>query len=1142
MSLLQLAYVIAWRRIVAAWKLELAVFLGITLAVALLASGVVYSDLVAEAALRRSLQEATPEDANFLVRVFNDLDDPSVVSPRSSIYQRSNEFVGRRVFTPLQPYLEERREQLLETATFFFEGHPQLAGPDRARPRGKFQYLRGLQEPGRGELVQGRWPWSEPGGRSVSQNEPLEVALDALGAGLLQLGVGQEMWVYPASGATEPVAARVKVKIVGVFRRVNPDDEFWYSTQGVFSYRDDQWTIVPLFTAEDTILGPVARIYPGLYTNVTWVFYLDRDGVRAGEVAHLQQTILQVEHEVRADLERSSYDLRLGRVLEQYEEQLLLARIPLFLMLFLVTGILVYYLSLVAGLVVRSRSSEIAMLKSRGCTTRQVGLMVLVEALVLAVPALVLGVLLALGTARILGSLFFSPAGGAELAPMSLSLRPLLLGGGGALLAVAVLTTSSLVAARRSIVEYHQAGARPPSTTFIHRYYLDLLLLALIGLLWWQVRTRGSFLVRPLGAGASAGGLELDLSLMLGPVLGLLAVGLLVMRVLPVGWALLARGAEPLGQAWLVHGLKRLSRDPVPPGSLVVLLMLATTLGVIGSTFSATLARSQQDRARYAAGADLRIQHDGDRAARSPLPTAGELVPSGVAAEVQRASGHLLTRGFSSAQVSVLAVDTGSFGRVAWYRPDFAGGRPLPDLMEVITPKSMAENRQAAPGEGVADGVELPTEATALALWANPGRPDSRLLVQARLRDAVGYYFDVRLGEMSSRGWQRLEAGLVSPPPASARPPGAGASPAPIPPFTLQGLQITSSFGINEPGVVFFGTLSALTPAGEQVLADFQTLDGWQAVEDYSRPGLYALEASQSVTLPNQARSAAYSWAPGGIGFRGISAGGPEGPIPALVSPNLLEAAQARPGDTLRLSLSTYALPIQVVAVADYFPTLDPRQQPFVVLDLDTFLAYGNRHSRRLVGGANELWGEWDASGTDLTPITQALSSHGLRVREISLASELAAQRVDQPLVNAGWGGLLVLMFLALVLASASGVILFSYLDTRERQVEFALLRTLGASRSQVNGVVWFNLALVAACGIGLGTVAGRQIGASLLPLLEVAEGGVRVTPPMVLQADWANLAAAYLLLAGVVVGTAGWLARLTAKLEVQRLLRAGEA
>ena len=133
-------------------------------------------------------------------------------------------------------------------------------------------------------------------------------------------------------------------------------------------------------------------------------------------------------------------------------------------------------------------------------------------------------------------------------------------------------------------------------------------------------------------------------------------------------------------------------------------------------------------------------------------------------------------------------------------------------------------------------------------------------------------------------------------------------------------------------------------------------------------------------------------------------------------------------------------------------------------------------------------------------------------------------------------------MFLALALASASGVILFSYIDTGERRTEFALLRTLGSSAGQLNGMVWFNLLLVMVCGVALGTWAGQQIGSAILPVLEVAEGGVRVTPPMALQTNWITLLAAYLVLAVVAVGNVVWLAWFTARLEVQQVLRAGEA
>jgi hypothetical protein len=270
-------------------------------------------------------------------------------------------------------------------------------------------------------------------------------------------------------------------------------------------------------------------------------------------------------------------------------------------------------------------------------------------------------------------------------------------------------------------------------------------------------------------------------------------------------------------------------------------------------------------------------------------------------------------------------------------------------------------------------------------------------------------------------------------------------------------------------------------------------------------------------------------------------------PIPAVVSEEVLDIAEVEEGDILNISISSTTLPIRIVAVTDYFPTLDPRREPFVVLDLRTFTHYSNMHDQRLVGGSNELWASLDSSlspgefGRVSTGVIDAISSRGMRVEESSLASEMVAQRVQQPLVSAGWSGLLVLMFLTLVLASASGVMLFSYTDLRERQTEFALLRTLGFSKGQLNGVVWFNLALVVVCGIALGTWVGQLIGNSLLPVMEVAEGGVRVTPPMVFERDWVALLVSYLILGGVTIGTIAWLVWLTAKLEVQQVLRIGE-
>ena len=120
---------------------------------------------------------------------------------------------------------------------------------------------------------------------------------------------------------------------------------------------------------------------------------------------------------------------------------------------------------------------------------------------------------------KVLGDVFFSLGGGAdELSgvPVTVSQGAVVLGLIGGALAVVVFTIATLAAARHGIVEARQSGARPPTASFLHRYYLDVLLMALIGLLWWQIQSRGSFLVQSVGSRQ----LDIDYSLLLGPVLG----------------------------------------------------------------------------------------------------------------------------------------------------------------------------------------------------------------------------------------------------------------------------------------------------------------------------------------------------------------------------------------------------------------------------------------------------------------------------------------------------------------------------------------------------------------------------------------------------------------------------------------------
>ena len=203
--------------------------------------------------------------------------------------------------------------------------------------------------------------------------------------------------------------------------------------------------------------------------------------------------------------------------------------------------------------------------------------------------------------------------------------------------------------------------------------------------------------------------------------------------------------------------------------------------------------------------------------------------------------------------------------------------------------------------------------------------------------------------------------------------------------------------------------------------------------------------------------------------------------MPAVASRSLLDLAESQPGDTLALGTISSSIPIRAIATAGYFPTLNPREEHFIVVDLRTFTHYMNLHSQNLVGGSNELWVDLAGDVQDPSAIAEELRSLGIDPGDFFVAADMVSERVNQPLVSAGWGGLLILMFLALV-------------------------------------------------------------GISILPILEVAEEGIRVTPPMIMRINWGILLITYLVLAVVAASTVVWLAWITMKLEVQRVLRIGEA
>ena len=68
--------------------------------------------------------------------------------------------------------------------------------------------------------------------------------------------------------------------------------------------------------------------------------------------------------------------------------------------------------------------------------------------------------------------------------------------------------------------------------------------------------------------------------------------------------------------------------------------------------------------------------------------------------------------------------------------------------------------------------------------------------------------------------------------------------------------------------------------------------------------------------------------------YRGSVPGESPPPLRVVVDPGVLKATGSEVGDRISLGMSTFALPVEIVAVTEFFPTLDPRKQPLVIADL----------------------------------------------------------------------------------------------------------------------------------------------------------------------------------------------------------------
>jgi ABC-type lipoprotein release transport system permease subunit len=947
-------------------------------------------------------------------------------------------------------------------------------------------------------------------------------------AELLHARVGDRIIFYREGSGLDPTT--IYISLVGLIEPLDADDEFWFLNSKVFDVPSDSNVIVPLFVTQDTVFGLVGPLAPKTRISCHWYYYIDTARIDSTSARHVAQLVDLVESGITTQVTNGTVFSSLDTTILEYLKKQLYTQVPLYLLVFQIAAIIFYYIATVASMVIEQQTGEIALLRSRGASTFQIFGIFLIEGVIISAFGGIVGPLLGAFIFGLLGKTGpFLPLTGGGLLPIRFSPIVFVLAGVAAGLCLFAFMIPAIQASRRSILHHRQMIARPPRAPIWQRFYLDIILLVAGGGLYYELRQRGSLLTQKI-----FGDLGVDPLMLITPLLFMMAVAIIFLRLFPLLVNLASKTSRYITSSVITLTLRYMARNPIHYSRLILLLMMAASVGMFSASFLGTLNRSYSERVDYLTGSDVRLEKiigygKGKQAIIDQYSSV-----SGVESlsPVFRSSATVGT--FTQTDGDVLAVDPSTLGDLVWYRKDFSD-LTVPELMAILEKDKVEKS-----------GILLPDGIEAIGLWVSPVystasqyalpsriSDNSKLTLSARIEDGRGVYHDVALGSAQYNDWQYIEAELYD-----------ALDELPAFPIRLHCISLSAS-GLSGLQGVYLDDLQVRGPAPSEpvIIEDFEDISEWTTRSEAQ--GSAVIQNTNAESLAKQRSivhsgeyAARYTWN-GRTSFQGIFPNFDDRPLSVIASQSFLDTVGVGIGDWLTIRIPGQFVPIEIKASVKYFPSLYPDEKPFIILNFDRLAYAGLSNNNRIY--PNEVWLDLVSDSKQRAAAVKILKSGGYQADSIYDRQELLDEQKSDPLVAAGWAGILLISFVGVVLVSGLGFIVYAYLAARSRHLEFAVLRTLGFSWKQIISLVSLEQVCVIGLGMGIGTLLGSRLSRIMMPFLQLTEKGETVIPPFAIVTDWSTISIAYIILTIAFIVTMSLVVLFFSRVALARALRMGE-
>lgn len=466
-------------------------------------------------------------------------------------------------------------------------------------------------------------------------------------------------------------------------------------------------------------------------------------------------------------LKDTKVDITFGDLLKQFRSQSLQLQTMLFTLAAPMIAMVFYFIAMNARQSLQKQESDIAVLRSRGASARQIFSLYLLEGIFLGAIALVIGPLLGWFMAKSIGSAsgFLSFVDRKSI-PIGVSKEAIFLGVAAVFVAIIASLIPAITYARATIVSAKRRQARTDRAPVWQRWFLDVVLLGLAGYGYYLFYERQMLTFQ---TGMTTDQLQVQPFLFFVPALAIFALGLFFLRLFP--WIL--KLIQLIGRKFLpvplYLTLTQLSRSSSSYYPLMILLVLTLGLGVYNSAAARTIDLNSTERTLYRYGSDVIMQtvwegtpevkpggsgqnggtgggqqgggnggggsagggSGGGNGGGGAPGGGGSSQPSKViyseppfevfrrldgvehAARVLQTKGNIIVSGKSGGQGMLVGIDNVDFAQVAWFRNDLFPAHPYKylDLLgkyegAVLISSKFADKFKLKTGDLVSMGVQ----------------------------------------------------------------------------------------------------------------------------------------------------------------------------------------------------------------------------------------------------------------------------------------------------------------------------------------------------------------------------------------------------------------------------------------------------